>query len=89
MRKSMLLLAVLLILLTGCSQKEKSAPTFIMIENNQEFLEDGVVIGTDNYTYTHNKDGLAVYSERYQDGSLVTTTSWEYDEFGNPVKITT
>ena len=89
MRKSMLLLAVLLILLTGCSQKEESAPTFIMIENNQEFLEDGVVIGTDNYTYTHNKDGLAVYSERYQDGSLVTTTSWEYDEFGNPVKITT
>ena len=89
MRKSMLLLAVLLILLTGCSQKEKSAPTFIMIENNQEFLEDGVVIGTDNYTYSHNEDGLAVYSERYQDGSLVTTTSWEYDEFGNPVKITT
>ena len=89
MRKSMLLLAVLLILLTGCSQKEKSAPTFIMIENNQEFLEDGIVIGTDNYSYTHNKDGLAVYSERYQDGPLVTTTSWEYDEFGNPVKITT
>ena len=89
MRKSMLLMTVLLILLTGCSQKEESAPTFIMIENNQEFLEDGIVIGTDNYSYTHNKDGLEVYSEHYQDGSLVTTTSWEYDEFGNPVKITT
>ena len=39
----MLLLAVLLILLTGCSQKEESAPIFIMTENNQEFLKDGVV----------------------------------------------
>lgn len=89
MRKIMLLLAVLLILLTGCSQKEESAPIFIMTENNQEFLEAGVVTGTDCYIFTYNEDGLAIYGERHQDGSLLSTTSWEYDEFGNPVKITT
>ena len=89
MKKIMLLTAVLLILLTGCSQKEESVPTFIMIECNQEFLKDGVVTGTDCYTYTYNEAGLAIYGERHQDGSLVDTTFWEYDEFGNPVKITT
>lgn len=89
MRKIMLLMVVLLILLTGCSPKEESVPTFIMTENNQEFLKDGVVTGTDCYTYTYNEDGLAIYGERHQDGSLFSTTSWEYDEFGNPVKITT
>ena len=75
MRKSMLLMAVLLILLTGCSQKEESVPTFIMIECNQEFLKDGVVTGTDCDTYTYNEDGLAIYGERHQDGSLFSTTS--------------
>ena len=89
MRKSMLLMAVLLIFLTGCSQKEESAPIFIMTENNQEFLKDGVVTGMDCYTYTYNDEGLAIYGERHQDGSLFSTTSWEYDEFGNPVTITT
>ena len=89
MKKIMLLTTVLLILLTGCSQKEESVPTFIMIECNQEFLKDGVVTGTDCDTYTYNEDGLAIYGERHQDGSLFSTTSWEYDEFGNPVTITT
>ena len=83
------LMTVLLLTFCGCSQKEETAPTFLITENNQEFLKDGVVTGTDNYTYTYNDDGLAIYSERHQDGFLYSTTSWEYDEFGNPVKITT
>jgi len=89
MRKPVLLMVVLLILLTGCFTKEEAVPTFIMTENNQEFLEDGVIIGTDNHTYTYNEDGLVIYSERHQDGSLFSTTTWEYDDFGNPIKITT
>lgn len=89
MRKKMLMMVVLLLIFTGCSPKEESVPIFIMTENNQEFLKDGVVTGTDCYTYTYNEDGLAIYGERHQDGSLFSTTSWEYDEFGNPVRITT
>ena len=83
-----LLMTVLLVAFCGCSPKEETVPTFILIENDQEFLEDGVVTGTDNYTYTYNENGLAIYGERRQDGSLFSTTSWEYDEFGNPITIT-
>jgi len=88
MRKIMLLMVVLLFILTGCSQKEESVPTFVMTEYNQEFMKDGVVTGTDCYTYSYNEDGLAIYRERYQDGSLFSCTSWEYDDYGNPVRIT-
>ena len=82
MRKIMLLMVVLLFILTGCSQKEESVPTFVMTEYNQEFMKDGVVTGTDCYTYSYNEDGLAIYRERYQDGSLFSCTSWEYDDYG-------
>lgn len=88
-RAMCVLIIVLLLTVCGCSPKEEAVPTFVKIENNQEFLEDGVITATDNYTYTYNEDGLPIYSERYQNGSLFSTTYWEYDEFGNPIKITT
>ena len=83
------LTAVLLLAFGGCSPKEEPVPTFVNIENNQEFLEAGVVTGTVNVTYTYNEDGLAICSEHHQDGSLLSTTTWEYDGFGNPIEITT
>ena len=83
------LTVVFLLTFGGCSSKEESVPTFVNIEYNQEFLEAGVITGTVNETYTYNEVGLAICSERYQDGSLLSSTTWEYDEFGNPIKITT
>ena len=88
MRKLVLLL-VLLSILAGCSAAEEAGPEFVMTACNQEFLENGIVTGTDNDTYTYNQEGLVIYSERHQNGSLVSTKSWEYDEFGNPVTVTT
>jgi hypothetical protein len=84
-----IMIMVLLLSFCGCSQKEEDLPTFIITENNHEFLEDGIITATDNYTYTYNEAGLTIYSEHYQNGSLLSTTSWEYDEFENPIKITT
>ena len=83
-----IMIMVLLLSFCGCSQKEEALTTFIITENKQEFLEDGVITATDNCTYTYNEAGLTIYSERYQNDSLFSTTSWEYDEFGNPLKIT-
>ena len=78
----------LTVVLCGCAAQKENLPTFIITECNQEHLHDGVLTGTDNYIYTYNEDGLAIYEEYYQDGDLFSTASWEYDEFGNTVTIT-
>lgn len=83
------LAAVLLLTLVGCFPKEEAVPSFIRTENKQEFLEDGVITLVANETYDYNEAGLVIYSERYQDSILLSTTTWEYDEFGNPSRITT
>ena len=82
-------MVTLLLFLSGCTAKEETGPKFIQTACNQEFLTDGVVTGTDVDLYTYNDEGQAIYSERHQNGSLVSQTSWEYDAYGNPVRITT
>ena len=91
MKKISMYVLIIILLLTfcGCSPKEEVVPTFIRTENNQEFLEDGIIISVANETYDYNEAGLVVYSERYQDGTLLSKTTWEYNEFGNPSRITT
>lgn len=89
MRKILLLIVVLLLSLCGCATGEEKLPTFLITACNNEFLEDGVVVGTDSDVYTYNEDGLVIYSERYLDGALFSRTSYEYDEFGNPIKVIT
>ena len=89
MKKIILLMVTLLLFLSGCTAKEETGPKFIQTSCNQEFLTDGVVTGTDVDLYTYNDEGQAIYSERHQNGSLVSQTSWEYDAYGNPVRIIT
>ena len=84
-----LTILALSVVLCGCSAQEEDLPAFVNTAIKQEFLDDGVVTGTANDIFTYNEDGLAVYSERYQDGVLVSKTIREYDDFGNPIKITT
>ena len=89
MKKMLLLMAGLLLFLTGCTGQEEALPVFITTAVHQEFLTDGVVTGTDDDFHTYNEDGLAIYSERHQDGTLFSKRSLEYDAQGNPVRITT
>lgn len=84
-----ILIVVFLFIICHCTANEEMGPKFIVTACNQEFLEDGVVVRHDNETYTYNDEGLVVYSVSYQDGSLYSQKTWEYDEFGNPVKVIT
>ena len=89
MRKGMyMLMAALVLILPGCSTKTKE-PQFISTYVHQEFLENGVVTGTDDYYYTRNEQGLVTDGERWEDGLLTEQTHWDYDDWDNPVRITT
>ena len=89
MRKGMyMLMAALVLILPGCSTQTKE-PQFVSTSVHQEFLENGVVTGTDDYYYTRNDQGLVTDGERWEDGLLTEQTHWDYDDWGNPVRITT
>ena len=87
MKKMLLLMAGLLLFLTGCTGQEEALPVFITTAVHQEFLTDGVVTGTDDDFHTYNEDGLAIYSERHQDGTLFSKRTLEYDAQGNPLAL--
>ena len=84
-----LLLASLLLILCGCATEKETEPKFFEIARNHEYLNDGVVTKADNYSYTYNDVGLVIFSEHHQNGLLLSQESYEYDEFGNLVKVIT
>jgi len=89
MRKTILLFVSLLLILCGCATAKEAEPKFVVIAYNRESLNDGIVTGTDHYSYTYNDAGLMLSSEHHQNGLLLSKESYEYDEFGNTVKIIT
>lgn len=88
MRKTLLSALTVLLLLTGCAAKVDTESQFIRTSTKQTFLKNGEVTGTDEYYYTHNDQGLVTDSERYEDGILTEQSHWEYDEFGNVIRVT-
>ena len=89
MRKMIFALATILLLFTGCTAKEETGPQFICTACKHTFLKNGEITGTDDYFDTYDDRGLVTDSARYEDGILTEQTHWEYDESGNPVRITT
>ena len=89
MRKTILLLVSLLLVLCGCATEKDTEPKFVAIAYNTEFLESGVVTGTNNYSYTYNDAGLMLSSEHHQNDLLLSKETYEYDEFGNLIKVMT
>ena len=87
MKKTILLFTSLLFILCGCATAKEPEQKFVAIAYKTEYFTDGIVTGSDNYFYTHNDAGLVTYSEHYQDDLLLSQESYEYDEFGNLVKV--
>ena len=87
MKKTILLFTSLLFILCGCETAKEPEQKFVAIAYKTEYFTDGIVTGSDNYFYTHNDAGLVTYSEHYQDDLLLSQESYEYDEFGNLVKV--
>lgn len=86
MRKFICMLAALL-LLTGCGAMKKT-PRFVCTATHQEFLENGVVTSTSDYCTLVDDRGLVTGVESYTDGVLQFRSTFEYDEFGNTIRVT-
>lgn len=82
-----MLLSAFLLMFSGCDNQTEE-PQFVSSACRQEFLNDGVVTGTDDYFYTRNQQGLVTDAERWEDGILTEQTHWDYDDWGNPIRIT-
>ena len=87
MKKTILLFASLLFILCGCATAKEPEQKFVAIAYKTEYFTDGIVTQTDHYSNTYNDAGLVTYSEHYQDDLLLSQESYEYDEFGNLVKV--
>lgn len=88
MKKKLLFLPVLLMLLTGCGAGQES-PQFISTATLQEFLENGVVVGTSEYYYTYLDKERVERIEEYEDDVLINRSYREFDDFGNLTRVTT
>lgn len=84
-----LLCASLLLILCGCSAAKEPEQKFVVVACDYEYYDDGIVTRTERYSFTYNDAGFAVDSEHHEDGLLLSKESYEYDEFGNCVKIIT
>ena len=87
MKKTILLFTSLLFILCGCATAKEPEQKFVAIAYKTEYFTDGIVTQTDHYSNTYNDAGLVTYSEHYQDDLLLSQESYEYDEFGNLVKV--
>ncbi len=76
-----------LLLFSGCSVKEEE-PQFVCTATHQEFLDNGVVTGTNDYYASLNEQGLVAGVEDYTDGVLTFRSTYEYDAFGNVTRVT-
>ena len=84
-----LLFISLLLVLCGCVTTKEAEQKFIAVACRNEHIADGIVTSSDYYTCTCNDAGLTTYSEYYEDDLLLSQSSYEYDEFGNLVKVIT
>ena len=87
MKKTILLFTSLLFILCGCATAKEPEQKFVATAYTQEYLNDGIVTGTDHYSYTYNDAGFMISSEHHQNDLLLSQESYEYDEFGNLVKV--
>ena len=89
MRRTILLFVSLLLVLCGCATAKETEQKFVVIACKNEYITDGIVTSSDYYSSTYNNAGLVTYSEYYKDDLLLSQESYEYDEFGNLVKVIT
>ena len=89
MRRTILLFVSLLLVLCSCATAKETEQKFVVIACKNEYITDGIVTSSDYYSSTYNNAGLVTYSEYYEDDLLLSQGSYEYDEFGNPVKVIT
>lgn len=78
---------LLLLVLTGCAPK-KEEPQFVNTATHQEFLENGIITGTNDYYAPVDDRGLVIGVEEYSNGVLTFRSSFAYDSFGNVIQVT-
>ena len=87
MKKTILLFASLLFILCGCATAKEPEQKFVATAYTQEYLNDGIVTGTDHYSYTYNDQGLiAVKTILNKDDSIAAQWSYTYNEKGDVIK---
>ena len=87
MKKTILLFTSLLFILCGCATAKEPEQKFVAIAYKTEYFTDGIVTQTDHYSNTYNDAGVMISSEHHKNGLLLSQESYEYDEFGNLVKV--
>ena len=87
MKKTILLFTSLLFILCGCATAKEPEQKFVAIAYKTEYFTDGIVTQTDHYSNTYNDAGVITSSEHHKNGLLLSQESYEYDEFGNLVKV--
>lgn len=89
-RIAFLLTAILLFFLSGCGKEpEDAAVQYHTTSYTSEYLIDGVVASTSFYQNFYNDAGIHTHTVHYEDGIEIDTSHYEYEEYGNPVKIVT
>lgn len=88
MRKLLLWLFALMVVLSGCTKQDDPEPEFVGTGVHQEFLDNGVITGTNDYYYTFDEHGYTAVIEEYVDGLLSYRSFLKYDEFGNTTQVT-
>lgn len=87
MHKKFCICLAALLMLSSCGQKAEE-PRFVNTAMHQEFLEKGTVTGTYDYYSPVDDQGLVTGVETYTDGVLQFRSSFEYDKFGNTIRVT-
>lgn len=87
---ALLLTAIFLLPLWGCS-RESEDPTnpYRPVTYRNEYFEDGSLTSQDLTEYRYDEHGFLSETLFYQNDTLMQTNTYENDEMGNPLRITT